>query len=196
MFKGKIVLVTGGVRSGKSRFAEDLTASFGLPVVYIATATVMDSEMEMRVKIHQQRRPESWETVEEPIEVIKAIASKGSPDKVLMIDCLTLWITNLMFRQELPEDEEAFKKIEEEILDMVRRAAETARQINANMVIVSNESGLGLIPPDRLSRKYQEIVGRANETVAKAADEVYLVVSGIPVEIKEMSKKIYDKMGE
>ncbi len=193
MEKGSLVLVTGGTRSGKSEFAELLTESYDKPVVYIATATVKDAEMEMRVQIHRSRRPGNWRTLEEPLDVSAAIKGYGTNENVVMLDCMTFLITNLMFRQELPEDEVLFKKLEEEILLEISHIVTAAREQGTTLVVVSNESGLGLIPPDRLTRKYQELVGRANQIIAKDADLVYLVVAGLPVEIKKNAQIILNQ---
>lgn len=193
--QGEIILVTGGTRSGKSQFAEALVAGLGKPVVYIATALVKDPEMEMRVKIHRARRPASWLNVEEPFNVADAVRREGKPGNVILLDCLTFLLVNLMFRQELPEHEEEFKAEEERMLRQISEIVAAARETGTTLVVVSNESGLGLIPADRLSRKYQEIVGRANQIMAGAADRVYLVIAGIPVEIKEMGNKILNEIG-
>lgn len=182
--QGKLIFITGGVRSGKSSFAEEVTSGLGSDITYIATAQAFDNEMKHRIHLHRERRPNFWKTVEEPLDVTGVIRKIGSQTEVIMLDCLTMMVSNLMFR--LP-DAEADLSVEnqEKIIDEIRSVAAAAKEADAHVVIVSNEVGLTLVSDNKLGRIYQEIVGRANQVVAAQADEAYLVVSGLPVTLKK-----------
>ena len=194
MSAGKIILVTGGTRSGKSEFAELYCNKLGREVLYIATAAVFDGEMAKRVEKHRVRRPSCWKTIEEQFDVAAVIQGHGEDDRIILLDCLTFLITNHLLREELPEDEEVYQELEKNIINQITALLRAAREKKSTMVVVSNESGLGLIPPDRLSRKYQELVGLANQYVAREADEVYLVMAGLPIEIKGNGVEIIQKI--
>ncbi|MCM1490653.1 MAG: bifunctional adenosylcobinamide kinase/adenosylcobinamide-phosphate guanylyltransferase [Muribaculum sp.] len=167
-----ITLVTGGQRSGKSAFAEKLTLERCAKPVYIATARVWDEEMRKRVKIHQQRRGEEWTNIEECLKV----GDIEIPDEsTVLLDCLTLLSTNWFFECE-ENSEEALIQIKTQLSDLLKK--------NANFVLVTNEIGLGGISENALQRKFTDLQGCVNQFVASLADEVYLIISGIPVKIK------------
>lgn len=173
------ILVTGGVRSGKSKFAQDLAGKLGERVIYLATAQAFDDEMEERIAKHRMHRPDSWETIEEPIEIIPAILRRKSGDTVLL-DCLTLYLTNLFFKYE----KLALKEQEGVINAQIGVLAETIKRSEANIVIVTNEIGWGVVPENELARRFRDLAGWANQTIASVCEEVYLLVSGLPVRIK------------
>lgn len=182
--KPRHILVTGGTRSGKSEFAESLAGSLVGNVVYLATAAaytaINDEEMNLRIAKHQQRRPLQWLTVEEPIN-LHEILLKYQTGYTIILDCLTIYISNLLFTTEVPvaeADREIF--IKNRLADL----AEIINSSDANIIIVSNEVGWGIVPENKLARVFRDLAGIANQIIAGACSEVYLVVSGIPVKIK------------
>ena len=179
----KVVFITGGIRSGKSVFAENMVSTMGEKVTYVATARVSDDEMKHRISLHRERRPNFWGTVEEPLKAADAILAHGHDSDVIMIDCLTILISNLMFEHE---DEQAgdFHKLQVKVLKEINRLIEAITEVKAHVVTVSNEVGLTLVSDNTLGRRFQELVGLANQMMAEAADEVYLVVAGYPIVIK------------
>lgn len=163
------ILVTGGVRSGKSAIAEDRTLGFGTPATYIATAQALDDEMAERIARHRARRGPEWRTVQEPLDLPAAIAaSDGTPR---LVDCLTLWLTNLMLAERDWRAETA-------------RLADTLAHQTAPVVLVSNEVGLGIVPDNALARRFRDAAGLMNQHVARVADEVILAVAGLPLKVK------------
>jgi len=177
----KIVLVTGGARSGKSSFAERLATEESKKVAYIATGEPFDKEMKIRIQKHKDRRPVHWETYEEPIEVNQLVQRLGLEREIIIIDCLTLLTSNLLLREE---DKIGDPIWEEEVLSEIKKITESCYKVNAQVIIVSNEIGMGLVPDNLLGRFYRDILGRANHVIAGKADEVFLMVSGIPLKIK------------
>ena len=171
----QFIFVTGGARSGKSRFAQDHAHSLKGGKVYIATAEPLDEEMAEKIKAHRKERPSDWVTVEEPRHLGRAVMECAATYDVLLIDCLTLWISNLLTNNSLKE-----REIDEEVQNLV----EHCKKVSATVIIVSNELGMGIVPLDRLTRLYRDMVGKANQHIAAAADEVFLLVSGIPIKIK------------
>ena len=185
---GKIVLVTGGARSGKSAFAEKLAAKFGVSVGYIATAQIYDEEMRYRVKLHRERRPENWQTYEAPYWADKAIVEAADSHKVLLFDCLTLYLSNLLCL--MPEEELTDDKVYTMLTEQMEKllaAAQTAVTQGATIIFVTNEVGAGIVPENKLARLYRDLSGLANQKIAAAADEVYAVMAGIPVNIKKLN---------
>lgn len=187
---GQVILVTGGARSGKSTYAEELADQTSKNVGYIATSQCFDDEMAKRISLHREQRPNFWTTYEEPYEVSKLIKDIGNRHQVLLLDCLTLFVSNLMFKNEIPEkaSTEFWEQLEVSILTEIKKIVNQAKEINATLIIVTNEIGSGIVPLEALSRCYRDIVGRANQIIAKVANNVYLVCSGIPVKIKGEKK--------
>lgn len=184
---GKIVLVTGGARSGKSAFAEKYVAALGVPVAYIATAETLDAEMEARVALHRARRPASWQTYEAPRAAHEALAKAAAGARAVLFDCLTVYVSNLLIDPAAPATpEERHSRITGEIANL----AAAARAAAATVVFVTNEVGAGIVPDNALAREYRDLAGLANQQIAAVADEVYLVVCGIPVNIKQLAAKI------
>lgn len=195
------VLVTGGARSGKSRFAELLAAYPRLPVIYIATAQVYDEEMALRVKKHQHQRPPHWGLVEEPLALSGTLQNYAQDKAVLLIDCVTLWLTNLLFSRyheaEALEGQaytQAVHKIEQEILEEVRTVAHIAQEITPQVIMVTNEVGDGIVPDNPLGRAYRDMAGRANQILGQEAKQVYSVVAGYPTEIKAAGQALLDSL--
>lgn len=159
-----LVLLIGGVRSGKSRLAADMAAREGKPVVFIATGEARDEEMAKRIARHRAERPPHWTTIEEPIGLSRWLEAVTDND-VVVIDCLTLWVSNLMER-------------EADVEDAARRAAEMAAKRSGLVVAITNEVGSGVVPTSALGRRYAEELGRVNTIWAENADRVWLVVAG------------------
>jgi adenosylcobinamide kinase/adenosylcobinamide-phosphate guanylyltransferase len=166
----KSILITGGARSGKSALAERMTLALGTPAVYIATAEAWDSEMEDRIARHRTRRGAEWETVAEPLDLVRALADtdRGAPR---LVDCVTLWLSNLMLGGHDWEVEV------ERVTDLIPRLA-------APVVFVTNEVGSGIVPDNALARAYRDAAGIANQRLAGACDELWLCVSGHPLKVK------------
>lgn len=195
--KGKFIFILGGARSGKSKFAEDLANSLGNKVLYIATAAVLDNEMRRRVEIHRKRRPESWSTEEETQRVSKVIDREGENYPVILIDCLTLLVSNLLLDENFPETrtEMSSSLKEQAILKEIKNLSISAQKAKAHVILVSNEIGSGIVPDNEMARLYRDIAGWANQKVAAYADEVYLTVAGLPVELKELSRQVNERYG-
>jgi len=164
-------LILGGARSGKSRFAENLARDSGLARVYLATATAGDAEMQARIAHHRARRGDGWRTVEEPLALVSALTREAGADRVVLVDCLTLWLSNLM---HAGRDVEAETNV---LADWLRAA-------RLPVVLVSNEVGLGLVPETSLGRAFRDAQGRLNQAVAAAVPEVAFIVAGLPLWLK------------
>lgn len=165
------VLVLGGARSGKSAFAERLAGESGLARHYLATGRSWDEEMRERILRHQVDRGEGWITHEEPVELVSRLAALDDPGKVILVDCLTLWVTNLMMENR--EMAAAFAAL----------AAFLPKAL-ARVVLVSNEVGLGIVPENRMAREFRDHAGRLHQAVAANASEVYFVAAGLPLKMK------------
>lgn len=193
---GKVVLVTGGARSGKSSYAESLCKKSENEVVYIATAEILDQEMSDRVRKHREQRPKNWRTVECWNFVSPSLPQIMEHSKTILLDCLTMLVSNLMFLDPVLDYEHAgMERINEReglILQEIDRMLEIAKTSTSTLIVVTNELGMGIVPENRLSRIYRDIVGRMNQRVGKSADDVYFLVSGIPVSIKKDGVMIND----
>ncbi len=166
-------LIIGGARSGKSRLAEQLAMDSGLPVTYLATAQAGDGEMAARIAHHAARRPAHWHTVEEPLALGGALRAHAAPDRCLLVDCLTLWLTNLLLQS-----------------DPGRYAQERAALVAAlpalpgRIILVGNETGMGIVPMGELSRRFSDEAGWLHQEVATLCDTVLLTVAGLPLTLK------------
>lgn len=185
--RGKLILVLGGSRSGKSEFAEKIAERSGKRIIYIATAAIRDEEMAERVKLHQRRRPKDWVTVEEEKDVL-GVLGRGVKEDVFLLDCATIWLTNLLLDQQHSGADIAPNKKGTQIMEQVASLAETVES-GLDLIVVSNEVGLGIIPEHPLGRLFRDLAGKANQVLASRADSVYLVVAGIPMEIKSERQK-------
>lgn len=180
--KPKLTFILGGARSGKSAYAQELAQKCGNTVLYVATATAGDDEMKERIQAHRAERPTDWRTLEAPLNVAEAIQQEltQQPANIVLLDCMTLLATNVIL--ELPENasqkeaDDALKSEVDALLACIKRS-------NAQWIIVSNEVGLGLVPPYPLGRIYRDALGRANQQLAKHADRVIMMVAGIPATI-------------
>ena len=185
----KLVLILGGARSGKSSLAEELASRLAGEgeVLFVATAQAGDDEMRERIAEHRRRRPASWRTLEEPRQLGPAIAESAGGARVVLVDCVTLWLANLLLADS-PDGESVPPEAGELALAEVDALLAAHRAGSAAFVVVSNEVGLGLVPPYPLGRVYRDLLGRANQRLAAAADEVYFLVAGLPVELKALSR--------
>lgn len=184
--KGKIVLVTGGARSGKSTFAENLVAQSGKAIAYIATSQILDEEMQFRVELHRKRRPADWQTYEAPFDAQRAIEAAAQQHDAILFDCITIYLSNILCQlgeQELAKPAQIYALTRQKISQLIAAAQAAAAQ-GAVVVFVTNEVGAGIVPENKLSRIYRDISGLANQQLAKEAAEVYAVIAGIPVNIK------------
>ena len=184
-----IHLVLGGIRSGKSAYAEDLAAELadGRPVIYIATGTVIDDEMAERVRRHRERRPAEWQTVEAPLNPVGALRESGvhrGSAPVLLLDSLDGWVSNLLIEHEGMSPGE----LEGRTVGATRRLASYVGEIDADAVVVSSEVGQSLVATSSLGRQFQDLLGAVNQAMAAEAGAVTLVVAGIPVPIKTSSR--------
>jgi len=175
----RTIFITGGARSGKSRFAEQTASTYGAPLCYLATAQPLDDEMGRRIVQHRQRRGDAWHTIEEPLRLTETLANCDGQYNAVLIDCLTLWLSNLLMLHEYLGE-----KAEGRILEDVLHLAETLRDMTTPVIIVSNEVGMGIVPENRLARIFRDIAGQANQIIAAAADQAWLVASGIPLRLK------------
>ncbi len=182
-----IHLVLGGIRSGKSAYAERVAAAIAgcEPVLYVATGVAVDQEMEERIQRHQQRRPHNWSTLEAPLNPVGALqgqTSTASRPLVLLLDSMDVWVSNLMLEHEgTPRLE-----LEARIVGAARRFADYVRETDCEAVIVSSEVGHSLIATSQMGRQFQDLLGTVNQAVAEAADKVTMVVAGQPVQIKPL----------
>lgn len=172
---GKIIFVLGGARSGKSSYAIKLAETFGRKVAFIATCQPLDKEMQRRIVLHKKSRSARWQTFEEPQAISSLLKKNRNKFEVILIDCLTLLVSNLLLKN-LKED-----AIENEI-NMILSILKKSK---AKSIIVSNEVGLGIVPKNRLGRRFRDLAGRINQMVAEKADEVFFMVSGLPLTIKK-----------
>lgn len=184
---GRLIMVTGGARSGKSSFAEKMVKEIGNNVIYIATAIPFDDEMKDRIEKHRAQRPAEWETIEAYKDLDIHLSGKLSGMDSVLLDCITVMVSNLMLEKSYdwegisPEEVNA---AEEVVKVQIQKLIDTAIKSPVPFVVVTNELGMGLVPPYELGRAMRDIAGRANQNLAQAASEVYLCVSGIPVKIK------------
>ena len=166
-------LVLGGVRSGKSRLAESLARGSGLPVVYVATARAGDAEMSRRIAEHRRRRPADWHLVEEPLDLAGAISRECTPGRCVLVECLTLWLTNLLMEADDARTEREIASL----VDAVARAS-------GRLILVGNETNMGVIPLGELTRRYCDLAGRLHQELAARCDQVVLLIAGLPLTLK------------
>ena len=177
----RLTLVLGGVRAGKSRHAQTL-AQAGRRVLVVATAEAGDEEMAARIEAHRAERPAAWDTLEEPIDVATALAPPLPKYDTVLLDCLTLWVSNLLLGNA------AAGQAAPNISAAAHRLLELYEDGDASWIVVSNEVGLGVIPANELARSYADELGRVNQIFASAADDVILMVAGLPVNIRDLTR--------
>lgn len=170
----KIFFITGGARSGKSAFAEQLAKNVAGKRAYIATAQALDAEMGAKIAKHRKDRGSAWDTYEEPLAVAELLCKLSERYQVVLLDCLTLWLSNVMAHTE--SDGTVLAR-SDELVAAIRNSKGTC-------IIVSNEVGLGIVPDNPLARKFRDLAGMLNQKIAQAADEVYFTAAGIPMKLK------------
>lgn len=184
---GKLILVTGGARSGKSSFAEDKVKGFGENILYIATSVPFDEEMKLRIKKHREQRPPYWETLEAYKDMDIQLEGSLNGRDAILLDCITIMVTNIMFESSMDWESlqsEDMAKMEEDVKKQIQKLLTVLKASLVPCVLVTNEIGMGIVPDSAISRLFRDIAGRTNQMLAREADEVYLCVSGIPVKIK------------
>ncbi|EYE89217.1 cobinamide kinase [Fervidicella metallireducens AeB] len=178
----RIVLVTGGARSGKSTFAE--SQYLGIKdVVYIATSRIYDKEMEDRIRLHREQRPKEWKTFENNYNLEEAVCGIQN----YLLDCITVLTSNIMFDitkdyEKIPFDKQ--REVEDTVVNEISKLVEAVRNIDGNLVMVTNEVGDSIVPENHVARVYRDIVGRVNQKIASMCDEVYIVACGLPLRLK------------
>ena len=178
----QLILILGGARSGKSAFAEHL-ARQGRRVLFVATAEALDDDMSRRIAAHRLRRPVEWSTIEEPVNLASRLPSELEGYDTCLLDCLTVWVSNLLLSTEDGPD------VEDEILAALDRVIEVYESSSATWIVVSNEVGLGVVPSSPLGRTYRDVLGRVNQAVAARADKVFLMVAGLALEMKSLGAR-------
>ena len=168
-----IQLILGGARSGKSRYAEQLALATHKPVLYIATAIASDEEMRARIAHHQQQRPTQWKLRECPLDLMGALAEESQKNQTILVDCLTLWLNNQLFH--FPNQD--FSSLFDSLIKSIGSN-------KADIILVANEVGLGIIPLGEINRTFVDEAGRLNQRVAQVADKVFFIAAGLPVQLK------------
>ena len=178
------ILIIGGARSGKSRFAQKLALKLGEPVLFVATAVAGDQEMHQRIEEHRKQRPATWSTLEVTTHIGSQIEQKIGGAQVVIVDCIALLVNNIFgqYSDQTGEQIDA-SLIEQQLTAEIGELVECINKVDASFIIVSNEVGSGLVPANRVGRLYRDLLGRANQMLAQCADEVYLMVAGLPLKI-------------
>jgi adenosylcobinamide kinase / adenosylcobinamide-phosphate guanylyltransferase len=189
---GKLTLVTGGARSGKSTFAEKLAGAYGHRVLYVATSIPFDDEMKLRIKKHREQRPPEWETLEAYRDMGRVIGERLEGKECVLLDCITIMISNIMLdccydwesieARQIYETEKVVKEEIEKLISLIKAS-------DIPFIVVTNEVGMGIVPEYASARAFRDYSGRANQMLAEAAEEVYLCVSGITVKIKPFQER-------
>ncbi len=192
------ILILGGARSGKSSFAQSMAAKLGRKVLFVATGQPLDEEMASRIEEHKRMRPKNWRTLEIDVKVGQRLKERIEDVDVVLLDCLTLLVSNILTREgrdpfsspSTGEDEgegengETISEVEKQVMAEVKELIKCINKHKGIFIVVSNEVGLGLVPENKLGRVYRDLLGKANQLLAQHADEIYFMVSGIPVKIK------------
>lgn len=187
----QVHLILGGARSGKSSYAEKIALQSNLPVTYVATAQALDNEMQKRIATHQQDRPQHWQTIESPLNLADAIdkqisqalnnSSKSSNGQCILIDCLTLWLTNCLCNYDVAYFDQEKQKLLSSLVN-------SQKQPNLHILLVSNEVGHGIVPTGELSREFVDQAGWLHQAIAEIADKVDFIMAGLPLTLKEVNK--------
>lgn len=197
----RLIVILGGARSGKSAFAERLAGSLGRPVAFIATATASDDEMRERIARHRASRPKEWHTLEEPLALTKAVRQAAELADVLLLDCVTLWLGNVLLQvsEQHAQDEQGEEVLhttgglfDEGALKECEALLAVVKSLGPNktLIVVTNEVGLGIVPAYPLGRLYRDTLGYINQRLAEVAGRVYLMVAGLAVDIKRLHEEV------
>ncbi|KTB48601.1 bifunctional adenosylcobinamide kinase/adenosylcobinamide-phosphate guanylyltransferase [Dehalogenimonas alkenigignens] len=191
--KKRSVLLIGGARSGKSSFAEEMARQVGGEVLFVATAEARDEEMRRRIEVHQKSRPAHWYTLEAPCRVGSCISQDGHNLSVVVLDCITLLVNNILCQHMAVHGEDVDEKaVENDVKTEISAIIDCIHQSSATYILVTNEVGEGIIPLGASTRIYRDVLGRANQMLARAVDEVYLMVAGIPLRVKPQGQSYFD----
>ncbi len=196
----KLIVILGGARSGKSAFAERLAASRGQSVAFIATATASDDEMRERIASHRASRPKGWYTIEEPHDLAKAVRHAAELADVVLLDCMTLWLGNMLLQTSWQDEKDDEGEVEfytasglfdERALEEIEALLDVVKSLSPNktLIVVTNEVGFGVVPAYFLGRLYRDTLGYVNQRLAQIAERVYLMVAGIAVDIKHLQEE-------
>lgn len=167
-------LILGGARSGKSQLAENIAQQRGIPVIYVATAQALDDEMQQRIQHHQQQRPKQWKLCEEHIFLADQLLKLDQEHQIILVDCLTLWLTNLL----LAEDQDLQQQQTDKLLEILPK-------LKSEIILVSNETGLGVVPMGEISRRFVDEAGRLHQALGQLAHKVMFCVAGFPMILKD-----------
>jgi adenosylcobinamide kinase/adenosylcobinamide-phosphate guanylyltransferase len=179
-----LTLVLGGARSGKSAYAVDLARASGSPVLFVATGEPMDREMVARIRRHRRSRPSEWRTLEEPLEPVQRAIEEAHPSETIILDCLTIWVGNLLHRGTARADRPTASELSE-VRRLVRRELSLLQRLRPwPTILISNEVGAGIVPESPLARAYRDLLGEVNQTLAHRADNVIYLVAGLPNRLK------------
>jgi len=170
-------LFLGGVRSGKSQLAEAAASAHGCAVVYVATAQLLDEEMRERAEWHRARRPDNWRLVEEPLALVDVLRENAAIGRCLLVDCLTLWLSNLLAENEMSASVE------------IEKLSTLLPVLSGEIILVSSEIGLGVMPDNVLARRYADLLGELNQAIARRCERVVLAVAGLPHILKDVEKR-------
>lgn len=174
----KLIFILGGARSGKSYFAQELAKKLGEKVLFVATAEPLDEEMKARIEEHRKVRPSNWQTLELTNAIAKEIVRYFDDTEVVIVDCLTLLVSNLLSK------EADYSQAEKQVTAEINGLIDCTNRLTASFIIVSNEVGMSIVPENELPRHYRDLLGKVNQLVSQQADEVYLMVAGIPLKVK------------
>ena len=184
---GKIILVTGGARSGKSKFAEKIALKIGNGrAAYIATAQIFDEEMNYRIKIHRERRGAEWTTFESPFDADKIISEVDKNFDAILFDCVTIYLSNFLCAEDLSDEEKIYKNFN----ILIEKLLNAAKNSSSTIIFVSNEVGSGIVPENKLARIFRDLAGLANQKIAAASEKVFLTAAGYAIDIKKFGEKI------
>ncbi|MGB2814956.1 MAG: bifunctional adenosylcobinamide kinase/adenosylcobinamide-phosphate guanylyltransferase [Dehalococcoidales bacterium] len=181
----KTTLIIGGARSGKSHYAMELARKASGPVLFVATAEALDEEMRQRIEEHKRTRPTAWRTLEVPTHVGDGVRQEIGDAQVVIIDCITLLVNNILSQHYPPDSrQKETDTIEQAVADEISALIECFHKVEARFIVVSNDVGSGIVPADGMSRLYRDLLGKANQMLAQRADEVIMMVAGIPLPLK------------
>lgn len=180
---GKMILLTGGARSGKSQFAQRLAGTLSKSVLFVATAEALDEDMMTRIEGHRKNRPSQWQTLEAPLNIGKQIGQCIGKSHIVIIDCITMLLNNIFNECHRGEELNA-SLIEKKLNSEIKSLLVCIKKVQAIFILVTNEVGLGIVPNNPTARLYRDLLGSTNQKLAREADEVYLLVAGLPVTVK------------
>lgn len=179
------ILIIGGARSGKSSFAQELAINLGGPILFVATAEAKDEEMRRRIETHKRSRPTLWNTLESATSVGSQIGKNIGQARVVIVDCVTLLVNNVLCQHMNGADEKIDTEvIEQQVTDEITQLIDCMNNSEASFIVVTNEVGTGLIPTSAMARLYRDLLGKANQMLGQHADRVYLMVAGLPLQVK------------